>query len=219
MIVLAIHTSGAEGSVAVARCERGNASTLAVRYLAGKTFSADMMVAVKSVLAEAQLMLRQVQQIAVAAGPGSFTGTRIGVATAKGLADGARLPLRMVSSLALLAMRLPQARAVLDAGRGEFYVGEYEGAAMLWERLMTREEMLAAPLSAGRGYVACEEAVAESLLQAEQTVLQVAEPDATTLARWVAANPQEEDVPGAWQARDANYLRRSDAEVKLRAAQ
>jgi tRNA threonylcarbamoyl adenosine modification protein YeaZ len=194
------------------------AEVLAERRMAAKTVAATMMTSITQALADAQLQLADVEAIATASGPGSFTGVRIGLATAKGLAQGAGLPVRMVSSLALLAMRLPQARAVLDAGRGEFYVGDYceHGRNLQWERLMTRAELLAVPLAEGCSYVACEQDVADDLCAAGLTVLLGAEPDAATVARFVAAGGLA--ATQGWETADGNYLRRSDAEVKLQAS-
>ncbi|HEY6036417.1 MAG TPA: tRNA (adenosine(37)-N6)-threonylcarbamoyltransferase complex dimerization subunit type 1 TsaB, partial [Kofleriaceae bacterium] len=65
------------------------------------------------------------------AGPGSFTGLRIGMATAKGIAFAAKCPLWAVSSLAalahdeLLTRELATVVAVLDARKGEIYTGTY----------------------------------------------------------------------------------------------
>ena len=248
MIVLAIHTSGMEGSVALARLTETDAEALPAvpkqvveegssplarlrmtpffstevlssRTLAAKTFASEMTNALQSALREAGLLFSDVQAVAVASGPGSFTGTRIGLATAKGLAEGGGLPMVMASSLALLAMRLPRGRAVMDAGRGEFYVGEFarRGQETLWERWMTREAMLARPRVEGSVYAACEESVAEVLCGAGETVLQVPEPDATDLARWFAVRGLA-GADDSWAAGDGNYLRRTDAEVKRQAS-
>lgn len=219
MNLLAIHTSGESGSVAVARCEDAGTEILAQREMGPKSYAAALMTSLEEVLAEAKLPWSAVQAIAVAVGPGSFTGIRIGLATAKGLAEAAGLPLLMVSSLALLAARLPRARAVLDAGRSEFYVGEYAGYGqeMLWERLMTREALLAVPAAEGVGYSAYEEQVAEVLSRAGETVLLVAPPDAASLARWAGPRALREESSD-WETADGNYLRRSEAEIKQQAA-
>ena len=68
---------------------------------------------------------RDVDVVACGAGPGSFTGLRIGLATAKGLCFALDRPLVMVSSLAALAARAPDGRvcATLDAFKGEVYAG------------------------------------------------------------------------------------------------
>jgi tRNA threonylcarbamoyladenosine biosynthesis protein TsaB len=220
MILLAIHTTGADGSVALARAEHGHAQILSIQTLAAKTFASKMTIALQAALDEAGLRFSDVGSITAASGPGSFTGTRIGLSTAKGLAEGAGLPMVMVSSLALLAMRLPHARAVLDAGRGEFYVGDFarRGQETLWQRWMTREQMLAEQLRTGSSYVTSEEQVAEALCSAGQTVLLGAEPDAATLAEFVAVRGLTDSQTDAWAAADGNYLRRTDAEVKLAAS-
>ena len=72
--------------------------------------------------------------IAVGVGPGTFTGLRIGIATARALATAAELPLRRVSSLAALAagidaqLRLP----LIDARRGEVFAALFDGERELW---------------------------------------------------------------------------------------
>jgi tRNA threonylcarbamoyladenosine biosynthesis protein TsaB len=81
--------------------------------------------------------------IAVGLGPGSFTGLRVGLATAKGLALGAGVPLRGVSSLEVIARAAfdgaqasqqgappAQVFVVLDAGRGELYAAGFEPPAL-----------------------------------------------------------------------------------------
>jgi tRNA threonylcarbamoyladenosine biosynthesis protein TsaB len=81
--------------------------------------------------------------IACGGGPGSFTGLRVGLALAKGLAMPAGLPLYVVSSLEALAVDLLGARAdvtaipCLDAGKGEVYVAAYaaDGASLVRELL------------------------------------------------------------------------------------
>ena len=66
----------------------------------------------------------------VVSGPGSFTGLRVGLATVKGLCEVLRKPLATVSMLEALAITYGRpgenVTAVLDAGRGEVYVGEYQ---------------------------------------------------------------------------------------------
>ncbi len=90
--------------------------------------------------------LRDIEAIVVVNGPGSFTGIRVGLSTAKGLAEGAGIPLIAVSRLALLAgaSGLPHVLAAVDAGRGEYYVGEYQNGQNLGEVLLSGEETVAA---------------------------------------------------------------------------
>jgi tRNA threonylcarbamoyladenosine biosynthesis protein TsaB len=98
---------------------------------AGGAASEALMPLVARVLERAGLAPRDLEAVAVGAGPGSFTGLRIGMATAKGIAFAAGIPLWAVSSLAALALGAVRRGAtgtimpVLDARRGEIYVGTY----------------------------------------------------------------------------------------------
>ena len=83
---------------------------------------------------------------AVVSGPGSFTGVRVGLAAIKALAEVLQKPIAAVSLLEAIAVSCgSQGRlvAVLDAGRGEVYAGEYEVhgdiVQLLHERLLTRD--------------------------------------------------------------------------------
>lgn len=104
--------------------------------------------------------------IGVGLGPGSFTGLRVGLATAKGLALAAGVPLRGVSSLEVMARGVVDAApgsqpgaappeqvfVVLDAGRGELYAAGYAGASL--EPLMGGERAAAPELIARVAQVA-----------------------------------------------------------------
>jgi tRNA threonylcarbamoyladenosine biosynthesis protein TsaB len=82
----------------------------------------DVLALVDAALAEAGLGLRDLDGIAVGVGPGSFTGLRIGIATAEALADGAGLAVAGVSTLKALLHHAPDgAVAVLDARRREVF--------------------------------------------------------------------------------------------------
>ncbi len=119
MILLAVDTSTLQAGVCVWRDGRA----LATRQRLVTTHSESLMTMIDEAFAEAQLGPGDVDAIACGAGPGSFTGLRIGLATAKGLCFALDKPLVMISSLAALAARAPDGRvlATLDAFKGEVY--------------------------------------------------------------------------------------------------
>jgi tRNA threonylcarbamoyladenosine biosynthesis protein TsaB len=121
----------------------------------------ELMPAVAEAMERAEVDWSDLDAIAVGVGPGTFTGLRIGIATARALATAAGLPLRRVSSLAALAagidslVRLP----LIDARRGEVFAALYEGEREFWPPLFMRPEDLieqlgnagVIPLAAGDG--------------------------------------------------------------------
>jgi tRNA threonylcarbamoyladenosine biosynthesis protein TsaB len=118
----------------------------------------ELMPAVAEVMDRAGLGYADLEGIAVGVGPGTFTGLRIGIATARGLASSNDLPLRPVSSLAALARGLkaeadatgsPSLLAVIDAKRGEVFAAEYEkDGGRRWGPLALRPEKLAERMGA-----------------------------------------------------------------------
>jgi len=91
----------------------------------GRKHFRGFMPAVDFVLAASRAAPEDLTAIAVASGPGSFTGLRVGIAAAKGMAHGIGIPVIGVSSLAALARRIPFSDlpvcAMLDSRRGEFF--------------------------------------------------------------------------------------------------
>jgi tRNA threonylcarbamoyladenosine biosynthesis protein TsaB len=86
-----------------------------------------------------------VSGVAVGTGPGTFTGLRIGVATARALATAAHLPLHPVSSLAALAAGIaaPLTLPLIDARRGEVFGALFEGGEQVVEPFVARPEQVA----------------------------------------------------------------------------
>jgi len=86
-------------------------------------------------LDEAQVDWPELERIAVGVGPGTFTGLRIGIATARGLAQSLGVELVGVSSLRALAYGAAQGTqrdlAAIDARRGEVFIAAYEGSQEL----------------------------------------------------------------------------------------
>ena len=139
MIVLAIDTSTLLSGVALWQDGR----VLAERRRTVTTHSEALLPMIDEAFAEAGVAPGAVDAIACGAGPGSFTGLRIGLATAKGLCFALDRPLVMISSLAALAARAPDGRvlATLDALKGEVYAGLFEVTGGV-PRLEGRQEVL-----------------------------------------------------------------------------
>jgi tRNA threonylcarbamoyladenosine biosynthesis protein TsaB len=222
MRILLIHTAGGEGSVALADTEAAGL-LVATEVLPGRTSSERLVPAVRRLMEGLGWRLGELAAVVVVDGPGSFTGVRVGLSAAKGFSEASGVGLIAVSRLALLAASVDggggAVHAVLDAGRGEFYYGEYVGRRCLREVLMGGEDVVAA--AAGGVVVACEAKVAEGLgglgLRLGVGVRMVEEPlagDALPLAL-------ERTVAGDFDdaaTLDANYLRRTDAEIFAKAA-
>jgi tRNA threonylcarbamoyladenosine biosynthesis protein TsaB len=211
MRLLLIHTAGGLGSVALGDTAQAQA-IVATEVLPGRSSSERLVPAVRRLMDASGFRLAELAAVVVVHGPGSFTGVRVGVSAAKGLSEAGRVPLVAVSRLALLAAGVDGAgepvHVVLDAGRGEFYYGEYVGRRCLREALMAREDVIAA--AASGVVVVCESKVAEALMELHPRV--VAEPsaaDALPLAVERIAAKKFDDA----MTLDANYLRRTDAEI------
>src|SRR5580698_9854146 len=161
-MLLAINTSGSTASVALGVVDLRGVKVVATAELAGRTYSARLIPEIAALLESRQATPRDIEAIVVVSGPGSFTGIRVGLSTAKGLAEGAGIPLIAVSRLALLANAsgLPHVLAAVDAGRGEYYVGEYRNGDNLGEVLLSGEETIAMAKKPGAGVLVCDESVA-----------------------------------------------------------
>ena len=136
MRVLAVETSTLAGGVALIDGDR-----LVAEYVldVSVTHSERLMATIERALRDARWRAGDLQGLAVAVGPGSFTGLRIGVSTVKGLAFALELPVAAVPTLDGLARRLPFAALpvcpVLDARKGEVYASLYR-----WDATGIRRE-------------------------------------------------------------------------------
>jgi tRNA threonylcarbamoyladenosine biosynthesis protein TsaB len=217
MKILLIDTCGATGSIALA----GAAPSPVVVSLPGRSAAERLVPTIHSLAVGLGLSLAELDAIAVVHGPGSFTGERVGLSAAKGLCHALNLPLVAISRLAVLASLAkfaspdqPSAariHALLDAGRGEFYSGLYADGLCLRESLQPRDQLLAeASREPQQLFVVCELAVAQSI--AELAPQLVAEPTAASALPVALARIQQRifDDPATI---DANYLRRTDAEI------
>ena len=224
MLILAFETTAKAGSVALLEDNK----LLAESYQnTGLTHSQTLMVMAEDMLKAAGKTMADVTTVAVAAGPGSFTGVRIGVAAAKGLAWGAELPCYGVSTLESMALTLGVYQgyvcACMDARRNQVYNALFyvncgvmervcEDRAIALADLKTDLEHLDGPIFlVGDGsnltWNTLKDAIDELVLPPEHRMHQRASGVALAAAKKVAAGES-----GDAAAMAPNYLRLSQAE-------
>ena len=224
MLILAFETTAKAGSVALLE----DGKLLAESYQnTGLTHSQTLMVMAEDMLKAAGKTMADVTAVAVAEGPGSFTGVRIGVAAAKGLAWGAELPCYGVSTLESMALTLGIYEGyicpVMDARRSQvynslFYVNRgsiervCEDRAIALADLKTELEHIDGPIFlVGDGsnltYNTLKDAIASLILPPEHRMHQRASGVALAAAKKIAAGDS-----GDAASMVPNYLRLSQAE-------
>jgi tRNA threonylcarbamoyladenosine biosynthesis protein TsaB len=239
VLTLALDTSSSAGSLAVLRDEKviGAVSTWTDEIYSSRIFRH-----LEFLQKELSLTLDQFDLFAVAAGPGSFTGLRVGLAAVKGWAEVYRKPIAAISGLeAVAAQSHSRSRLlvpVLDAHRGQIYFGLYRrqeangGSELALEGdecVMTPQEFMDAlrARQAGSDYaiVTPLPALIAGALSRYETVRAPAaqiqiEEVSTSLAPHVGRlgylRARRGDVIDSLTL-DANYVRRTDAELHWKA--
>lgn len=129
MLILGIETSTPQASVAIGSEQGLVASAMVAR---GANYNEFLLPAVRFCLEEAKLGYRNLSAVAVSLGPGLFSGMRVGVATAKAIAQTLSLPMVGMASLDLVAFEVRYAPkticAVLDARRNEVFHAFYRSS-------------------------------------------------------------------------------------------
>jgi tRNA threonylcarbamoyladenosine biosynthesis protein TsaB len=228
VLLLSLDTCDSRGSVAILR------DTLVLQTLAHETsedYSSWLLNAITELLRAAGLSLSEIDAYAVAAGPGSFTGVRVALTTAKAWAEVYGRGIAVVSRLEALAMKAsgtePRVAAFSDARRGQIFAALYSRVTGRLDRV--GDEIVTVP---------------------EKFVSWAAEQSGADAIRWVSADPTCLNETPGWPTRrsqgetvdtvspflapvigrmghqlalakrlttalalDANYVRRSDAEV------
>ncbi len=127
MRILAVETATPQGSIALVDESKVLGELQSPQ---GMTHAHWLMPAIDRLLQAASLSLEQLDGLAVSAGPGSFTGLRIGLSTVKGLALGSGKPVAAVPTLDALALAVGSCRrllcAILDARKKEVYAAFFQ---------------------------------------------------------------------------------------------
>ena len=212
-LILAVDTTHEFGSLALAR----DAELIEEVPLHAPTgFSQVLYRHLAELLERHGLQAKEIDCFAAASGPGSFTGVRVGLTCVKGLAEALGKPAVAISNLqAMATFGTAALRAVvLDARRGEVYGAMYDGGARLVspETVAKLPEWLASLPEGPLEFVAQDFTPFQAMLVGTryQSAPVVTAPGALAAAVARLALAQH---PGDPAALDANYVRRSDAEL------
>jgi tRNA threonylcarbamoyladenosine biosynthesis protein TsaB len=216
-MVLAVDTTHEWGSVALSK--NGDVDELALHAPTG--FAHVLYAGLEQLLSRNGARVRDVDCFAAASGPGSFTGVRVGLACVKGLAEALAKPALAVSNLEALSSfgSTPLRGAVLDARRGEIYGSVYDSAGGIVspETVMKLEDWLATlPGPEGLELVTAHFAGLREAVAGTQwrgvPIVEAPAAQAGAVARIALSRLQQGRAEDP-AAVDANYVRRSDAEL------
>ena len=228
MLLLALDTSTAQVSVAFGD---GGAVLGSVQLAGGRRHAEQLAPAIQYLRGECGVSLDHLAAIAVGTGPGLFTGLRVGVTTAKVMAQALRIPVVGVPSLDLVAYPLRQSGrtivAVLDARRREVFAARYQpvpgGVQRVSDYAVHAPAELVADLAADaaefpHGLLLAGDGVARfpdefaRLEHAEVAGPEFASPSVAALVALATARAEREEFEQPGDLRPL-YLRQSDAEI------
>ena len=224
MIILGIETATQQVGCAIGGVEGVIASFQVSR---GRRHAEILTPAIEFTFAQANIDLSEVSVVAVDIGPGLFTGLRVGVATAKAMAQALRVPMIGLSSLDLLAFPVrwtPRLiTAAVDARRGELYTAFYRqvpgGVQRLSEyRVCTPDDLASELLARGEDSLLVGDGALRyastfaSVPQVELASQSHACPSAAALVELAHPRALREEFVQPWELAPL-YLRRSDAEI------
>ena len=216
MLVLALDTSTRVGSCAVLR------DGAVLREEAGdpgRAQATKLPAALMMVLAHAEVTLPEIDVFAVAIGPGSFTGLRVGIAAMQGLAFASGKPLVGISALDALALvgDAPRVATWVDAWRGEVYTANYvAGRSVAGPTVGTPQTALSQLETAPTLFIGDGAGTYAELIEAVGVHARVAEPPAPLIAGAIGRLATELADTGHRPPPHAIrplYVRRPDAEL------
>ena len=222
MLVLGIDTSGKSGGITLAEGDSESFRLLDSAAIAGGTFSAQLVPTLAALLESHGFAAKDIGGFAVASGPGSFTGLRVGLSAVKGLAEVLGKPIAAVSVLEALATLAPESGSVavaLDAGRKEVFWGLYQlsgvTATRVAEELLSQPEFLQQLRDGNaRSVITSDVSLAELAAAAGANArLRLVERQGSELIARVGLRKLLAGETVSVDDLDANYIRRSDAEL------
>jgi tRNA threonylcarbamoyladenosine biosynthesis protein TsaB len=232
MLILALDTSSPAGSIALLR----DCAVLAShKSAAGEPYSASILRDTKALLHRTGISLEEIDLIAIDAGPGSFTGLRVGLTTVKGWAEVWQKPIAPVSGLEAMAAQVEArvcrgrlAAAVMDARRGQVFGAIFRRRSESGSLDRVGEEVLATAdgfleslreTAGGEGFIiACSslEVIGPTVEEKDGSGCEIRVVSAVlapTIGQIAYEKGRRGEVVDALHL-DANYIRRSDAEMK-----
>lgn len=222
MLILGIDTSGKSGGITLAEGNEREFRVIESSPIAGGTFSAQMIPTIAALLEKHGFTAGDIGGFAAASGPGSFTGLRVGLSGVKGLAEVLGAPIATVSvleALASLSGKPGRVAAALDAGRSEVYFGLYHvdstAIARIEENLLPQSEYLEQLNDEQLDAAVTSDAVITHLSAGAHTVVfpQIVERPGSEIIARLGLRKLLAGQTISVEALDANYLRRSDAEI------
>ncbi len=223
MLILGIDTSGKSGGVTLAEGDQNSFRILGSSAIAGGTFSAQLIPTVAALLRQHRLGASDLDGFAPISGPGSFTGLRVGLSAVKGLAEILQKPIAPVSlleALVTLSAKPGQIASALDAGRGEIFFGLYmleEGQTKkLAEQLLTRDEFAQKLRVSGVSRLISSDHLLTAMASEWGIEAQEVERPGSEAAARIGLGKLVAGETISVEALDANYIRRSDAELSLK---
>jgi tRNA threonylcarbamoyladenosine biosynthesis protein TsaB len=195
--------------------------------IAGGTFSAQLIPTLAALLKKHGYGVKDLEGFAAASGPGSFTGLRVGLSAIKGLAETLHKPIATVSvleALGSMAGRRGKIAAAIDAGRKEVFLGVYQrngdsagekSDALIKQReeLLTQQDFLATLATERPAVIITSDAALAELAAASHSAVVVVTPPGSEMIARIGAGKLLAGETVSVEALDANYLRRSDAEI------
>ncbi len=234
MYILGIETTGVFASVALMKNRE------IVGYVKGSDrFShlQNLMPQIETVLEEGGITFKDIEAIAVSCGPGSFTGIRIGVSSARALSQMTRIPCVSVPSLAALAMNAAFIDnkdilicPMMDARRNQIYAGGYffengfpvekiKAGAYMLDEFLSKTERYDRILTLGDAIDVYEEKMKNLRLRGTETASEdIRYQDAVSVVR-LGAELYRKNGGITYDKVEPDYMRLAEAERKLREKQ